>query len=285
MNQDPFRRPLPNPASPELDARFAQDVAGRAHAELRRVLRAEVAQLLEEAALLCAAKAPFGVLLPCTPPATTRAAWIADARSALAILPFRDAGSLLVEALCSTGAWPGASCLAQAAVQEDETDARWLALGRSLLAEGSGPSARQVFSTLLTRNPQLGLEWRAYAGLAVAHESEGNDRLALGAMTRAMDLSFATPNEAVDVMLGGLFLALLVGDVDRSRRATSSLQRFRASNRDIEIGFSRLLWRVEFLRGGLVLAPAPATARAARELARTATPGASVARLILAGGA
>lgn len=262
----------------DLATPWGDDLGRRAHDELSRLLHAEIATLLEHAADLRASMGPFAVLVPeLGRGISTRSAWRAEALATLAELPFSDAGSELVGRLCRAGAWPRASRLAEEAVRQDETEGRRLALGRALLAEGSASAARRIFQGLLVRDPAPDLGCRALAGLAFAHLSEGNDRLALG----AMDCASGMPEADLDLVLESLLLGLLVGDPERACRASTRLRRRRPGAGDLAQGLALVTQRISFLRGGLQLAPAPRTNAVALQLVRDDEPGACVAQLLI----
>ena len=249
--------------------------------ELARILRRELALLFEEAALLRARLAPFGLFLPESAPPGSLAAWRREARAALERFAGDAAALLAVLAARPRRRWPRASLLAARALALDPCAQRSLVQAEILLAEGDTRAARALFVELCTREPCNDLAWRAYAGLAAAHEREGNDLLASAALERAARIPGCGPAPLVD----GLFLALALPNLPRARRAGRVLDDLIAPDAACLQGeLARLGQRIHLLRGGARLT-GPA-AGAARRLARAGgAPSARVARLALGGGA
>ena len=263
--------------------RFPRAARARcAEHELARLLRRELALLLQEAALLRARLAPFGLFMPGLAPRGTLAAWRGEARALLARLAAQGAGldAALLAELAGRPArrWPRASRLAAAARAALPGAERSLVLAQVLFAEGDARGARLLFVELCIADPEEDVLWRACAGLAATHECEGNDLLALGALERAARCDGCGPEALVD----GLFLALAVSDLARARRAGERLDRLLAADAaGLDGGLARLAARVVLLRGAARLSGAALDL--ARGLARGGAPSARVARLALGG--
>jgi Flp pilus assembly protein TadD len=267
-----------------------RDAARAARAELDLVLQAACAELLEEAALLRSRWSPLGFFTPeLLPRLAAVASWRADARRALAIL--RSAGlaqgdaPALLRRLVATdeSTWPRASRLARAALRSHATDRRALALAQALLAEGETRRARRVLTGVITRDPEQDVLWRAYAGLGAAHESDGNDRLACAAFERAGRVQGA----GAEPLVGGLFLALALGDFAWARDAGERLDDLAAADPTAGEVLAASLRRLANRTHLRVDAPPRGRAAAfARELIDGARgPSALVARVFLGGDA
>ena len=257
--------------------------------ELARILRRRVALLLEEASLLRIAWSPFGCFVAGLEPRPVDApSWRLRARDALALCaadPGASRMGSLLASLCARaeGLWPGASQLVRTARRVEPGRPRRLPLARALLSEGAAHRARAELTALLAADPPAALCWRAYAGLARAHEQDGNERLALGAADRAGDVAGCGAGPMVD----SLFLALVVGDHRRALRAGARLDLVLSADApELARAIDELCERLELLRGGLVWSPPATTATLARALARgPASPAGRVVRAVLGGAA
>ncbi len=260
-------------------------LTSRARHELALVLRREIALLLAQAALLHARRAPFGLFLPAAAvPAAGAGDWralVRASRSLVEHLGLTELFRLLAEGPAS--AWPRASELARSALSLAPDAPRGLTLAQVLFAEGATRASRALFLGLCHAELPDDLRWRALAGLAATYESDGNDLLALGALAGAA----AVPGCGGTALVDGLFLALVLGELEYAQRAGERLDRLLVpGDAALEDALQRLSERVGFLRGPVALSAAgrplaERLAHAERGAGAALPPSARVARFAL----
>ena len=164
-----------------------------------------------------------GALLPSSYPLPhdSRRRFLRRARRALALARAdgvgRGTSELLERLVDGAQPWPPALRLVESAGAL--ADGWWVRLctGHCLIAAGRGEEALLVFRELVACAAVP--DWRAFEGLAKAHEVAGRTRLALGAMDAAAD----DPDCGVEPLLAGLYLGIRAGDRRRAERAAARI--------------------------------------------------------------
>jgi len=210
---------------PALPAPSVPGRLARAHEELEALHRAELSALLCEAAALRVRSA--GGILPASYPTPRRSRAellrrLRDARELARADGLHGTGPVVAR-LARSGAedgverWPSARALVDEARRLSDGLRSRLCAGHCLVALGSGEEAVALFRSLFVGAGAS--DWRAFEGLAHAHESAGRTRLALGAMDAAAD----DPECGLEPLLSGLYLSLRAGDRRRAERAAARI--------------------------------------------------------------
>ena len=225
--------------------------APRPGRELDRVERAELAALLRAAARLRSPLEPLGSLT-CEPDVAPagRKAWGERAIDLLRRhrLGPESAPLAFLRALLETelATWPDAESLARAAFAVESSLVGALSVARARLGRGDAAGARDLFAQCLRADPPERLAWRAWDGLACAHEQLGSDRLARGSFGAAAESGScgAAP------LVSHLFLVLELGVGDELRGAVARLELCISPGApDFRPALGRLLRRVAAWRG------------------------------------
>jgi hypothetical protein len=278
--------PSPSGRTPAIWRGYERDAAlpRTVERELEAVFRGELGSVLCSAAALRSESTAAPSLLARAPGGErSLRSWRRAARSLLALAELEGRGSGGLRRIAAllplpVRRWPAAAALARTAVRESPGEAARVALAHAWLATGEPALAARSFTRLLCWIPRPRQRGSILEGLGAAHAELGRPRLALLAFDQAAD----DPGSSTLALLSALQFALLVGDVERARRAAARLDLLAdASSAQFERDLARLRAWMDARGPGLPWQPLGAARELFRTLARTPrSPAGSVCRAL-----